>query len=192
MKKLLLLTVLSGLFLFGCSDVGTNNITEPVTSPSAGSKQIVKLPERQNVSTEWSWSTWKRFNNKETDKIVLTDQYTSLSGKTVTVTAVLTVPAGAFDADHEDITMTADDGTATLTFTPHMVFNKPLTLDVTYSGLDLRTMIKMLPHLGFYYIDDNGSITPIANQGIRYNIFTGTISVKGAQIEHFSRYGFIT
>ncbi len=66
MKKLLLLTVLSGLFLFGCSDVGTNNITEPVSSPSASSKQIVKLPERQNASTEWDWSTWKRFKNNKT------------------------------------------------------------------------------------------------------------------------------
>lgn len=189
MKKLLLLTILSGLFLFGCSDMGTNNnITEPASS--ASTKQIVQMPDRQNVSTEWNWSTWKRVKNTESDKLVLTDTYTSITGKTVTVTAVLSIPEGAFDAPYTDISMTADDGTATLTFTPHMVFNKPLTLNLTYSGLDLKSMVSMLPHMGFYYIGDDGSFTPVVNRGIRFNVYTGTLSVIDAQIEHFSRYGF--
>lgn len=185
----MVLSLFASLVIFGCSDVGTN-VNEPATLNSE--HQLISLPANSNLSTEGSNSATGIFDKNNGGSLTINDSYTTHSGKTVTVSAELNIPAGAFDNNTQQITMTANEDYTSLTFDPHIVFNKPLSLTVTFSGLDLRSMIHLLTHLGFYYISDDGRLTPVENDGISINIFTGTISVRNAKIHHFSRYAFVT
>ncbi len=184
MKQLLLAAVITGFFFFGCSDVVTNTPNQPVTSK----KTIVKLPAKTGLSKDGALSVTETVNGNKGGTM-------SLSGslgdeeESVSVSANLVIPSGAFDG-RKDLIMTADESAAGLDFSPSMVFDKSLSLDLTYSGLDLKELGITRNSLGFYYVSSNGQLSPVPNDGITVNFRTGTISVTGAQIDHFSRYAF--
>jgi hypothetical protein len=90
-----------------------------------------------------------------------------------------------------DITMTVDDVYTAVKFTPKMVFNKPIDLDVKYRGLDPDQLILTSSNYDFLYIDDNGDTETIPTNGVVVNAELGEIFVKKAKLSHFSRYVFI-
>ena len=79
---------------------------------------------------------------------------------------------------------------AGLDFSPSMTFNKSLYLSLSFTGLDLKSMGITNSNVGFYYVDSNGNYTAIPNSGMFVNLKTGTLTVIGAKIDHFSRYAF--
>ncbi len=70
-----------------------------------------------------------------------------------------------------------------------MVFNTPVQYTLTVSGLDLTGVNP--DSLDFVYVAQNGSITGVEYDAITANVATGTLAVVNAQLEHFSRYGFV-
>ena len=186
MKKLLVLAAIAtGLFLFGCSDLGTNNTTQPVSS----SKQIVKLPAKASLSKASTLSVSKDVNGDRGGVISLHGSYTDANGNNIRTLAELLIPRGAFDGT-VNISMATDNEYAGLDFAPHMTFDKPLRLTLAFSGLNLQQLGITKDNVGFYYVDDSGNLMEIRNNGIFLNFRTGTITVVGAQINHFSRYAF--
>lgn len=172
------------LLLAGCSENGTS-----VNQPTTSNKELIKLPPQKALSTELQFSVTKKVNGKKGGSILLAGSYFSLSGKLVVVTASLRFPAGAFEGERE-ITMTADDQYAAVSFYPHMVFEKPLNLTLMFAGLDLSDLNLSNGKVGFYYIDDQGNMTQIYNKGVVINNRLGSAMVLNARIEHFSRYAF--
>lgn len=186
MKKLLILAVLvTGIFFFGCSDLVTNNSSQPVSS----GKQFVKLPSKAGLSKESSLSTSESVNGSRGDVIFLRGTYTTENGDQVSMFANLMIPRGAFEGT-VDISMSADDEYAGVDFAPHMTFNKPLTLTLAFSGLNLKELGITRENAGFYFVDESGNLVEVPNRGISLNYQTGTIMVIGAKIDHFSRYAF--
>jgi hypothetical protein len=190
MKKLLILVAMASLVLFGCSDLGTNNMTNPVSSSSsAQSKTIIQLPAAANGQRIEDINTVsKTILSLLGGNVSLTDSYTTSTGSTVSVNASLSIPPLAFNGLTMTFSITSDPTTASLEFGPHTTFNKPLTLNVTYTGIDLSDSSS--DGIGFYYISDDGTFYPINNSGITYDAATQTLTVHNAQINHFSRYGF--
>jgi len=186
MKKLLVLTaVVTGLFLFGCSDLVTNNSTQPTTP----SKQLVKLPAKTGLSKASDLSVDKDINGEHGGFLVLHGSYIDANGNDIKTFASLLIPKDAFDGTR-NISIATDDEYAGLDFAPHMNFNKPLTLNLTFSGLDLAALGLSYDNVGFYYVDDNGNLISVPYQVILLNFNAGSITVIGAKIDHFSRYAF--
>ena len=185
MKKLYLLIAAASLFYFGCSDVSTNNVNQPVNS----GKQIIQLPAKAGMNVESVLSVSEKVNGSWGDILFLNGSYKDNNGNKIYTIASLIVPGGAFKGT-KTLSMTCDQTFAGLDFAPSMTFDKPLYLTLSFTGLDLKSMGITNSDIGFYYVDDGGNLVPIQNSGIIVSLRTGTLTVIGAQIDHFSRYAF--
>ncbi len=173
------------LLLAGCSENGTS-----VKQPTTNQQQLIKLPQKAGLSKKDSQLLiTKTIDGKKGGLLVLRGSYLNSDGKPVKVFGTLVIPAHAFKGERT-ITMSADDEYAGVDFYPHMTFDKPLSLTLGFVGLDLSDLNLANGKVGFFYIDDNGNMTPILNGGIAVNNQLGSLLVVGARIDHFSRYAF--
>ena len=85
--------------------------------------------------------------------------------------------------------MTNDGATCVSTFGPSYVFNLSLTLNITYTGVNLSGINPST--VKFAYLATDGSVKYAANDGIVVDLATGKLQVVNAVIPHFSRYGFV-
>lgn len=161
MKKLLYFFVIAGLFFIGCSDVGTNVVNQPVTS----NKTIVKIPAKSGLDSELGLSISENIDGNKGGILVLTSGFNGDDGSQVGVFATLKIPRDAFDGS-TTISMAADLQYAGLDFAPHMVFNKPLDLNLAFSGLNFKQLGISKSSVGFYNIDDSGNLIPVKNDGV--------------------------
>ena len=123
--------------------------------------------------------------------MTLDQSYIGNNGQTVTLHLSMTFPAGAFDAA-QTITLTADDHYAAIACSPSMVFAQSVILDYSYTGLNIKNCDLPKGKNGFYLISDNGNLESIVSASFLIDKKAGNLSVTGAQINHFSRYGWST
>jgi hypothetical protein len=187
MKKILILTALVGIIFAGCSDVKLNN----VGPPDQGTYKLIPIPGKTGLSSETAYTTTKTIDGSVGDTMTINASYRGDNGHLVTLKLTMKIPAGAF-SDVRTITLTADDQYAAVSCTPAMVFDKSLQLDYTYTGLDIKSLNLPKHTNGFYFISDSGNFEAIPSTGFLINKYSGTLSVTGAQINHFSRYGWTT
>jgi hypothetical protein len=153
---------------------------------------LVKIPAKAaGLNTETQISVSKEIDGSEGGNITLFNSYISQQGNTVTLSINLDIPKKAFDGVRT-ITIIADDQYAVLDCNPSMVFNKSLSLDFSYLGIDPSDLNLSNKHIGFFYLDNNGTFQPVSNSGVIVNPLNGQLSVKNAKIDHFSRYGWST
>ena len=90
------------------------------------------------------------------------------------------------------ITIVTNSKTASVQFYPPMQFDKPLKLNLIYTGLDIAELdslgLLQPGQIGFCFVPDHGDIEPILNDGILFKVVGGRLGVNNAQINHFSRY----
>ena len=184
MKKLLTILGLVALLFAGCSNPVEN-------SPASGS-----IKERMELGTD-SLNVYPRelYIEKEIDgeigsKITLEGIYQNYFGDTVTVKATITVPAGAYKRS-KLISMRTDSHLPAMEFQPSGEFDLPLKLDLKITGMQLERYGLQDGKTDFFYIADDGTITLIKNDGLNVNLGDKKAEVKGAKLNHFSRYGFI-
>ena len=115
-------------------------------------------------------------------------QYTTRKGNTINISAALDFPSGAFDGEKE-ISMVFNNENATISFYPHMVFNKPVELVTLYTGLDLSGHNP--DSVDFIFQNFDGTTENLDYEYVIMNISTGTIAAEDVQLPHFSRYGFV-
>ena len=187
MKKLLTLAALVSLFFFGC-DQGTD-----ITSPGEidnHSYQLIKLPKKSGMSVETIFSMTKEIDGKKGGEIKIDESYVAEDGHTVQIYAYLEVKKFSFSGN-VTITLTVDDEFAAASFTPAMVFDKPLELDMKFEGIDLGNLNLTNGDYDFVFIDDDGNTEVVDNNGVQVNENHSKITVKSAKLHHFSRYGFV-
>ena len=187
MKKILILIALAGIIFAGCTDVKLNN----VSPPDQGTNKLIPIPRRTGLSSETAYTTTKTIDGSVGDTMTINASYMGDNGKLVTLNLTMTIPAGAFNG-MQTITLTADDQYAAVSCTPSMVFNQSLQLNYTYTGLDIKSLNLPKHTNGFYFISDSGNFVAVASTGFVIDKSSGTLSVTGAQINHFSRYGWTT
>lgn len=214
MKKLLALVVLSGLILAGCKD---SNL-DPV-SPQNGNISFSNLPANQPTTLDkldfssLKLNKWRglygvlnrlslrsviirnTINGLNGGNINLYKFFTSTShGKVATVNATINFGRNAFSGN-QDIYMIVDPDNASISFYPSIEqFNNTVTLDASINGIDVSNLPSDPSNINFVYFPDDAAspVQVIANNGISLDSNTGTVSVKGAQLKHFSRYGWAT
>jgi hypothetical protein len=181
--KILILLVFT-LTLISCSDSILNNPDTNETESSSYSN-AEKLGLLGNSST----TVIKKINGQTGGVINLSGIYIASNLRIITMNAKLTIPPGAFSG-YRNISLTADYQTPGIICEPGMNFNIPLSLDLSYIGLDLLSLLFNPNNVTFAYLGEDGSVVPCEYEGLDFNLLSGLLGVRKAKIEHFSRYGF--
>lgn len=185
----LLVTVIL-IALAGCkeSDIQESSLKE--NPPAGSSKELITIPPDSSGSESNIYSVTKSVDGSSGDNKVLYYIYHTQPGRVINIHAELKIPKDAFP-DTVNITMTTDDHFALIYFAPHMNFNQPLNLNLSFTGLDLNSLIINPKDFDFGFVDDNGNFEHVDCSTLNINANAGLISVTGAKLNHFSRYGFI-
>ena len=186
MKKYIYLFAILSLVILGCSE--QSSILAPDTEVANNQLNWIALPQSQEMSVENSYSVNDLVTGLLGDNMYINKTYKGGPYGRVTIEAKATFPMNSFNGI-KLITMTIDDRTCTATFSPSMVFNKPVVYNVTFTGVDLSAVDAS--KVRFAYLASNGSIELASNEGVTVDPVTGTLKVKNAKIPHFSRYGFV-
>lgn len=181
MKKLYLLLICTFPFIMGCS------IENPVNSGvETFQKTWISIPVSEGMSIENSLFASAKINGNQGGELILQGSYQSTSSKVVTVYSKTVVPASAYSGSK---VLTQLMGTETYSeFGPSGVFNQPLSLDYSITGIDLSGIGP--DDIDFYYMNPNGSFEPVQYDLLEIDITAGILKVVNAKIYHFSRYGW--
>lgn len=184
MKKVFVLLSLVGFLFAGCQPEST------LTGPAENSKKLttwIEMPQSQNMSVERSHFTFNVINGSNGGSVTLQRSYNSSNGE-VNVSADLTVPAGAYSG-WKIIRYLVNDNSAVCDFGPSMNFNVPLLFDLSLSGIDLSDVTDP-NQVTFAYMAEDGSIQPAEYESATVDVANGKLEVRGAKLNHFSRYGW--
>ena len=184
MKFILSILLSAILLFFGCSETPNS----PVESDSHSYKSI-KLPARGGLSMESSFSVTKEIKGAQGGTIVISESYISTDGRIVNIFGQLRIPQHAFRGK-QDITFTIDDQIAAAKFTPHMVFDIPVELMLSFEGININELENFGKKYDFLYIDDKGYTEEVNHSKIIVVNWAGNIMVEQALLNHFSRYAF--
>ena len=168
MKKILSITAIFVMFLVGCSNQDNN-----VTGPTNGINELSKELAVATSASEPIVSVSQLIDGVVGGWVRLSNEYIDPAGRLMKVDAALFFPQGSFNGT-ENITMTADFTNASVLFTPHMQFNKSVSLTVQYLGLPLGEKgYSSNCKVDFVYFGEDGNIYPIGSKGIsrgRYSL----------------------
>ena len=186
MKYYLLIPILAIFILAGCAK--ENSIMGPQSSINQSTSQWIKIIHSPSLSVENKYTASKSIDGSKGGSIELSQVFKD-DGKWALVTAKLTIPKGAFSGT-KSISYTVNTETAGIDFLPATPsFNKNLSLDITFTGVNISGY--KASDLNFASLE-GGSIVPAKFTYANANIAQGLLIVIGAQISHFSRYGWST
>lgn len=183
MKRVLLL-LLVGLFFSGCSEKSIFNEPEAKKEFS-----LLKIPA-SNIQLAKVVNFSGMIDGSRGGHISINHSYTTVEGKNVRITGTLEIPANAFEGV-KNIVISLDDEYAVIDFSPSPCqFNLPLKLDLQYKGINLNGIDK--DNTNFFYISDDGNKIELIK--VQSNVFDqteGTIGIIKAELNHFSRFGWV-
>ena len=188
MKKVhvFVLLVLAGIVLAGCTK--ENSVVGPQQQQQA-KNQWIQINHSSSLSAENTYTASKTIDGSIGGTIELSKIFNN-NGHWAWVSASLKIPKNAFSGT-KLISYTVDTDHAGIDFSPSpTTFNKNLSLDITFTGIDISGYDPA--HLCFAYLDGQNNIVPAQFVYINANIANGLLIVSGAQITHFSRYGWST
>jgi hypothetical protein len=185
MKRFIIFNLMAIVILFGCNP--DTSVTSPDESASAKQLKLIQMPAPKGLSIETVYTESKYINGYYGGSFAEQFNYQSTNG-TVVVNSQLVFPAYSFYGG-KTITQTFNTETASLEFGPAMQFNNPVKYTLTISGIDLTGLNPNT--LDFVYVAQDGTITGVVYDAINMNVSTGTLQVVNAQLNHFSRYGFV-
>jgi hypothetical protein len=187
MKHLLTLSLLSLLFFFGCGQ--DSEIITPAEESSTQEYGLISLPTpTAGLSVETIYSFTKEISGEQGGIFYNGFSYEGGPFGTVTVNSRLSFPANSFSGQQE-ISKTFNTDYATMEYGPSMSFNAPVLCGLRFYGLDLSGIDPET--VKFVYIRPDGTIEDVEYDSISINVSSGYLYVKNAQLNHFSRYGFV-
>ena len=187
MKKLLTLSLLSFLFFFGCNQ--DSEILAPVEEPSNQDYNLISLPTPTGgLSIETIYSFSMEISGEQGGTFYNYFSYEGGIFGEVWVVSTLVFPPNSFTGN-KDITKTYNTDYATMEYGPSMSFNEPVLCDLLYYGLDLTGINPET--VRFVYIRNDGTIVDCEYESLTVIVASGLLYVKNAQLNHFSRYGFV-
>lgn len=184
MKTTLWTLLLSAILLWSCADTPNS----PIES-GRDSYQLIKLPPKSGLSVETIFSKTELIDGEEGGEILIKEVYIAADGHEVKIDAKLDIPQNAFTGVVY-ITFSIDDEYAAASFSPHMVFDEPVKLQMKFDGMDLKELNLKGQNYDFIYIDDNGKTETVEHAGIKVDNSGGQITLSNAFLNHFSRYCF--
>jgi len=187
MRRYIYLFTLLTLFVVGCSE--QSSVLAPVNNVNTNEPNWISLPQSDGIHVNKFISTSQKITHKDGGTISLNTSYQGGTYGTVTITSTLFFPKLCFPGKEGVYTVSHDDAYCVSTFGPATVFDKALTFNITYTGVNLSGVNPST--VKFAYLGTDGSVHYASNSGIVVDAATGKLQVKNAIIPHFSRYGFI-
>ncbi|PJA99366.1 MAG: hypothetical protein CO128_03815 [Ignavibacteriales bacterium CG_4_9_14_3_um_filter_30_11] len=171
-----------GLFFAGCSDQAS--INGPTNQDLQPSSNLIGLGTN---GLQKAITISKTINGDVGGQIDIVGSFGSGLGA-IQVNGTLTVPAGAYSGD-QTISVNMNGHYAVVDFGPSpFTFDIPLNFSMEITNVILSGNISAIH---FIYIADDGTTAPVELQGETVANKEGrTLSVTGAQLPHFSRYGW--
>ena len=185
MKNLLTLGLFSLLVFFGCNQ--ESDITSPEDTGSYQQYELIKLPLPSSGAHIESQTQTKVINGEEGGSFYAEFGYQSSTGMVYQI-SYLEFEKEAFSGT-KTISKTFSTTGAAMVFGPPMQFEADVRYTYKVSGLNLTGVNPKT--LDFVYIDASGNIYPVQYNSIAMDLNSGTLAVYGANLPHFSRYGFV-
>jgi len=187
MKKLLTLSLLSFLLFFGCNQ--ESEITSPVDNSPNSQLKLISLPTPSGgLNIESEYTAYKSINGSAGGSFWASYSYKGGPNNVVYMNSGLNFPANSFSGT-KTISQTFSSTGAAMVFGPPMQFNTTVYYSLKIGGLDLSGVNPAT--LDFVYIDANGNMHPCEYSSIAIDIANGVLAVYNAEMNHFSRYGFV-
>jgi len=187
MKHLLTLSLASLLFFFGC-DQGSE-LTSPISDSPTSKLSWISLPAPSgDLSVETIKTKTKAINGDDGGTFYAAFNYRGGPFGRVRCSSQLVFSPGAFSGV-KYIKKTFDSESTVMTLKPAMQFNAPVKYTLRYLGVDLSDVNPET--LDFVYIAPDGSYQPCEYESIDMDVATGLLIVRYAELDHFSRYGFV-
>lgn len=179
MKKILLSSIFALLLIAGCSD--NSYVNNPETQGVKSWLQINKISTDNSLEKSYTFS--KVINGAKGGELEFSKEKRNFSFE-----GVLKVYPGAFEG-RELISAKVDAKNAYIDFEPSpFTFNVPAKLDFVLEGVDLSGI--NTEDIQFGYFDADNNFVPAPYDEMSVNAEDGKLLIKGAQIDHFSRYGW--
>ena len=189
MKKLITIFGLAALLFGGCSNPVENSMEPMKLEQNSLNKLSVEVIDNPLVLPTQLFTS-KEISGNNGGNIVLSGQYKNAFGDTISVDVKLTIPKGAF-IGIKNISIKTDKLNPCLEFQPASVFSKVLKLNLKFKGLSADRYNLVSGETVFAHIADNGNVSPVLDEGLVVDKTSKLTSVNGANIMHFSRYGFV-
>jgi len=170
------------------NDLQKYNSNSAGITPSTINFSLIPLPQKSPIYLDSVFTVSKLINGLLGGAIVLDRTYISDKGQLVTMLVNLVIPPLSF-LGQDTITVTIDNDFAAVHCEPGMTFLHPLLMLQTFTGLNLSKY--NTEDIDFVYINDEGGIEDVENSLIIVNKPLGLVTVIGAQLHHFSRYGWV-
>jgi hypothetical protein len=187
MKKLVTISIMLTIFYFGCSNPVENQM-DPVDQNN------YSLSKANDNSTNSIYPlelyAEKAINGTTGGFVELNGQFINAYGDVVTVDAKLTIPSNSFFGV-KVISIRTDRFKPALTFEPASYFYTKLKLDCKFTGVNVERFGLADGKTDFVYMVDNYNYEIIKSDGLDVDVEKNKAEVRGAKLEHFSRYGFI-
>ena len=186
------------LFVLGCSErtsinspENSVNTSEPIDAQPILMQESYNNETSNSVNLPYELYVEKAINGAQGGSVELQGQYINAYGDIVTVNSKLSIPSNAFFGI-KVISIRTDSYSPVLSFQPNSFFNNKLTLDCKFVGMQLARYNLKSGRTDFVYMSDNNlTFEVVKTDGLSINLENNTAEVKGAKLEHFSRYGFI-
>lgn len=160
-------------------DLTINTLSK--VGPGALNSDLVKVTSDNTV-----YSRNFTVNSKKGAVIFVKKQFLQPNGKPIFLRAQLIIPKDAFEGIlNFNIEINSEDLSVKLSPSPYK-FDRPLLLSVHFSGVDLTGYSKS--ELDFDYMDGEPEHLSYCMKDV--DITRGQLLVVGAEIHHFSRYGW--
>lgn len=191
MKKYFLLFSTLLIVFWGCNKQDgilepsqSSKLAETVKMDDSQNLQLISLPVNLKKSSGILASLLKveRINGNRGGEIEI-----EYSENNFGIKAHLKIPTGAFIGT-KNLSMELSNTSTEVTFGPSMVFTNALSLDLEYSGLNLKGINPN--SVRFVYLSPSGQYEFVQYEKLEVNTKDGILKVEGAVIPHFSRFGF--
>jgi len=176
MKITLTTLLLSALVLMGCAD-DTSILSSPETliTQQSNSPNWVKLPETEGMSVENQFSVTEYIDIEHGGELIMDESYSGGPHGEVKVIAKFkiyenTVPEPLM------VTMTIDNETGAIVFSPSTIFNRSSELYVKFEGLDLSNVDP--DNVQFIDRTPDNNVYPVQYESLNIDISSGTIELK--------------
>jgi hypothetical protein len=186
MKYLFTIALFSVLIPLGCNQ--ESEIILPDDPGSNHQLKLISLPlPSSGLTIESGHTVYKYINGYKGGNFYAEYSYQSNSGMIYQASYLVFEP-GAFYS-YENISKTFSTTGASMVFGPLMQFQGEVKFTYKVTGLDLSGLNPKT--LDFVYIDATGNMYAIEYDNIAIDLNSGTLAVYGAELPHFSRYGFV-
>ena len=177
MKTTLITLLLSVLVFVGCAEDSSflTSVDEQINHQS-NSPNYIQLPGNEGMSVENQFSVTEYVTKKNGGELIIDESYYGGPHGEVKVIAKFKLFKNTLKNKSTMITMTIDNESGAILFSPPTIFNKAAELYVKFEGLDLSNVNP--EDIEFVDLTPDNNVYPVQYESLVVDVASGTIELK--------------